>query len=220
MNHPDYTQYSSDELKQALNSIDKETFPERAKLIEEEIISRNNNPHVIKKKVEEQPKKEIKTKSIEYDISSISNWIIRTILVLQIGGGFLGIFLTLQMLLQYDLSVQNLIVYIIAALFFIFGIYSAMLLSERKSKGLDYSILYNLIQIPILSSPILSFEVHVGAYFGIIAQLTGFSFRPSLGSAYNFSILSPSDNFVIGINILALVIFLILRKSKSKLINA
>ena len=51
MNPPDYTQYSIDELKQALNSIDKVAFPARTKQIEEEIISRINNSQWVKKEI-------------------------------------------------------------------------------------------------------------------------------------------------------------------------
>lgn len=216
MNEPDYKNYSLSELTDALNNIDKNRFPERVNIIENEISLRrkqNNNP------IHEEIVQPVIDSNIDYDISSMNKWLIRISVIMQIGGGFLGIVASLTNLFQAQFSVATIILTIIAIIFFIFGIYSAILLIERKSSGLDYSIIFNFVQIPVLTSPIISFYIHAGAYFTITLGIVKFNFNYMLGSIWHISFFMRDESFSLGANLIAVIFFLLLDKAKNKLKN-
>lgn len=64
--HPDYSKYSINELLEALNTIDESFYPERVKIIREEITRRKSERPKVEKKIEsENESREYKAAFIE-----------------------------------------------------------------------------------------------------------------------------------------------------------
>ncbi|MBN2424775.1 MAG: hypothetical protein JXR46_06240 [Calditrichaceae bacterium] len=207
MEIPNYKNYSLDELKEALYSLDKNIYPDRAIQIENEI---NNKQNIKNDKFGNKNEIElIKDKAVEYDFNSINIWFLYIIAILQIGGGYLGIITCMQSIFS-SINIPTVIITIPFLSLFLFGIYAGILLLEKKSKGINYSIINFGIQIPYFTSPVLSFYFHSGTYIDLSVGIFNFNYNYLLGSSWYFSILNREIPFALGINLIALIIFIIL----------
>jgi hypothetical protein len=217
MEKPDYKNYTLAELNDAHANIDKSKFPERADAIENEISARQCYNNELNS---EQPLLPGKKVNKNYDISSMNTWLIRLTVILQIGGSFLGIIASITNVVQTQYETGTIILTIPVIAFLVFGIYSALLLIERNSRGLDYSIVFYFVQIPVLTSPLISFYIHAGAYFTLTLSIFRINFNYMLGSVWYISFLKHGESFSIGINLVAVLFFLLLDKSKNNLVSA
>jgi formate/nitrite transporter FocA (FNT family) len=84
-------------------------------------------------------------------------WLRRLIAVIQIGGGFMGIIITLQALANGDKDSLYITSNIVFAMFFVLGIAAGAALLESAPLGLFLSKIFQLIQIPVISSPFFQY---------------------------------------------------------------
>lgn len=141
-------------------------------------------------------------------------WVRRGISLLEIGGGAVGIVATAPFLFQPDRL--KIVLGMVALTYYLFGIGAGLLLAESNPKGLVSSKIYQFIQIPLVSSSFIGYSIASGAYMCLIVDKTGIDIRGFLGSSLDLSILHPDSPWAIGINLVGLAAFLLLRKSGKK----
>jgi len=133
----------------------------------------------------------------------------RIIAILQIAGGFYGLFQLLPVLLIGRASVILVIGIILSGLALIAGV----LLMENRASGERLSRVVQFLQIPLLAMPGFSYSWHVGAALPLTARLT-----PSITVDVDWWLPSQAlrlavgqnSSLMIGINLLALVSWLVL----------
>ncbi len=132
-------------------------------------------------------------------------------IVLEVGGGFAGISM-IFILQKWDTSmpIYAWIGSIFICFMFLFGIVAGLALVERPQLGAALSAVYQALQIPVVSSPMLTYtllsglRIGVGWFKGRPAFLFGF------GARCTFFLFRRSDPWIIGVNVLALVLFVYL----------
>ncbi len=134
-------------------------------------------------------------------------WFRRLILILTIGGGFVGILLTAQSFSQADKVVAYIALLAFVGLYG-YGIFLGVRLSEG-SAPLRHLRLYFGLQIPFLSSPVIAYRFSTGLQVTIAMIQSGVRCDWRLGSEGQFAILSP-EPWGIGINLVALAIVCLL----------
>lgn len=131
------------------------------------------------------------------------------LLVLQIGGGLLGIGLIGRSLLAGHLTQITVLIHIAFICVFLFGIAAGAALVRKPKLGLWLSAVFQAMQIPIVIIPAAAYVLASGACFNLYRHATGFGFNFLFGSRYYFSI-NSSEPWMAGINVLALVLFILL----------
>ena len=136
-------------------------------------------------------------------------WFRRFLVVLTIGGGFLGVVILVDTLF----TAQNtpVLVYAIFAFLialYIYGIFAGIRLSEDANRY-GYVLFFYALQVPFLSSPILVYRFACGfhATIWVIGFSIGWMFR--LGSDCQLTILQP-NSWGGGVNLFAAAILLAL----------
>ena len=139
--------------------------------------------------------------------AGIALWLARTNLVASIGGGAIGLFAVIAAL-QANPSVTRfaILVYLLAAAFFTYGVVLGIRLAEGRDIRFGFLIFYGL-QIPQISTSILSFHINAGA--NIVGQLSASGFRMSGGFGSDFSFhLWQVMPWQIGLNVLPVILLL------------
>ena len=131
------------------------------------------------------------------------------LLILQIGGGLLGIGLIGHSLLTKELTQTTVVIHIAFICIFLFGIVAGAALVRKPKLGLWLSAVFQAMQIPIVIIPAAAYVLASGACFNLYRHATGFGFNFLFGSRYYFSIHS-GEPWMAGINVLALVLFILL----------
>jgi hypothetical protein len=138
------------------------------------------------------------------------NKILKTLLVLlEVGGGLIGIALIAEAILTENPDKIGMMVHCGFILVFVFGILAGISLTWKPRLGLLLSLIYQGIQIPIIISSKLSFDLFSGATFSTFWHETGFGVNFFFGSRYCFYI-NGGQPWCAGVNILALVLFILL----------
>lgn len=117
-------------------------------------------------------------------------WFRRLLLILTIGGGFMGVTITTQFFPQAN----KVIVYIMLLVFvglYGYGIFVGLKLSEA-SAPLRHLRLYFGLQIPLISSPVIAYRFCSGLQATIAIIQPGLRWDCRLGSEWQFSILSSA----------------------------
>ena len=134
-------------------------------------------------------------------------WFRRLLLILTIGGGFVGITVTIQ----FFLHANKAIAYIVAVAFlglYRYGIFVGFKLSEG-SVPLRHLRLYFALQVPLISSPLITYRFCSGLQATVAIIQQGFRWDWRLGSAWQF-VIHSSAPWGVGINLVALAIVLLL----------
>lgn len=141
------------------------------------------------------------------------SFLFRLIGVLEIAGGFLGVVAMARRLLPLGSTYQTLLSLIGLALFG-FILLAGVWLVEGSERGVTFSRVAQLLQLPLLATPIFSYALHSGAFLNVFVTLQS---SPRLGLDWHIG----SHGFVlalagpavsrIGINLLALLSWLALR---------
>lgn len=136
----------------------------------------------------------------------------RLIGILQIAGGLYGAALAVHRLLPLG-STYGTLHALVGLIAFGFVLVAGVLLVEGSERGVAYSRVAQLLQLPLLATPILSYGLHAGAYVNLYT--TAHLARPWLD--WNFG----TQGFVLalagpatarfGVNLLALLSWLILK---------
>ena len=138
------------------------------------------------------------------------NRLLKTIVsLIQIGGGLVGISLIGRSLLSNRLTNSTVIINIVFILVFFFGIMAGLALLTNSKPGLLMSVVFQAMQIPIFKGSTAAYSLFSGACFNLYRHKTGFGFNFLFGSSYHFSI-GTGNPWLLGVNILALVLFILL----------
>jgi hypothetical protein len=134
-------------------------------------------------------------------------WFRRLLLILTIGGGFVGLVLTTQFFSQANKVIAYIMLLAFVALYG-YGILVGLKLSEGPTP-LRHLRAYFILQIPLISSPLVAYRFCSGlqATVAMIPPSVGFDFR--FGSEWHFAI-SSSDPWGVGVNLVALAIVVLL----------
>ena len=142
----------------------------------------------------------------------MSAWLRRTSGILSLGGGSVGVALILTQLLANYPGFTALLFSIAFLGVYSWGIAAGVLLLEGARIGLRMSLAYWFIQILQFSTPWLLFELSSGARVVILYGQGKLNFNAIVGSHFNF-FFGTSGPWVVGINVLALVMFVLLVKA-------
>jgi len=131
------------------------------------------------------------------------------VLIIQIGGGLLGLGLIGRSILTEQLTQTAVIIHIAFIFVFLFGIAAGVALIKRRKLGLWLSAVFQAIQIPIFIGSAAAYALVSGACLNLYRHATGFGFNFLFGSRYYFAIHS-NESWMVGINAIALVLFILL----------
>ena len=141
------------------------------------------------------------------------SFLFRLIGILEIAGGFLGVVASVRRLLPLGSTYESLMALIALAVFG-FILVAGVLLVEGSERGVAFSRVAQLLQLPLLATPVLSYALHAGAYINVFATLQA---APRLGIDWHLgthgfvlAIAGPAVSRV-GINLLALLSWLVLK---------
>ena len=141
------------------------------------------------------------------------SFLFRLIGILEIVGGFLGVVASVRRLLPLGSTYETLMALIGLALFG-FILIAGVLLMEGSERGVAFSRVAQLLQLPLLATPVLSYALHSGAFINVFATLQA---APRLGidwhlGAHGFvlAVAGPAVSRV-GLNLLALLSWLVLK---------
>jgi xanthine/uracil/vitamin C permease (AzgA family) len=142
----------------------------------------------------------------------VRNFLFRLIGILEVAGGFFGMVNMLRRLIPF--GTHDSIVAVIGLLLYAFVLIAGVLLLEGSERGVALSGWAQLMQLPLIATPIFSYALHCGAYVNVFATL---QMAPRLALDWHFG----SEGFLLavagpgvsrlGINLLALLSWLALR---------
>lgn len=136
----------------------------------------------------------------------------RLIGILEIAGGLYGAAGALRRLLVMG-SAYGMLHALLALTAFGFVLVAGMLLVEGSDRGVALSRVAQLMQLPLLATPVFSYALHAGAYLNL--HTTFHLARPWLDASvgtqgFVLAIAGPSVSRI-GVNLLALVSWLVLK---------
>jgi hypothetical protein len=134
-------------------------------------------------------------------------WFRRLLLILTIGGGFIGIALTVQFFAQADKVIAYAMLLAFLGLYG-YGIFVGLKLTEGPPP-LKYLRLYFGLQIPFISSPIVAYQFCSGLQLTVAIMQSNIRWGCRLGADGQFAIMSSAP-WGIGINFVALAILVLL----------
>jgi len=143
----------------------------------------------------------------------VRNLLFRLIGILEVAGGFMGMVSMLRRLLPFG-SPHDSIVAVIGLVLYTFILIAGVWLLEGSERGVSWSGWAQLLQLPLIATPVLSYALYSGGFVNVYATL---HLPVSLGLDWHFG----SEGFVLavagpsmsrlGINLLALLSWLALR---------
>ena len=131
------------------------------------------------------------------------------VVILQIGGGFLGLALIGRAVLTEQLTQSSVLIHVAFFFIFSFGIVAGVALIKKQKLGLFLSAVFQAIQIPTILTSVVSYNMFCGATFSVYRYETGFGSNFFFGSRYYFY-LNSGMPWLVGINVIALVLFVLL----------
>jgi hypothetical protein len=143
----------------------------------------------------------------------VRNFLFRLIGILEVAGGFYGVVVMLRRLLPLGSTHDSLLALIGLALFG-FVLFAGVLLLEGSENGVRFSRWAQLLQLPLIATPVFSYALHSGAFVNVFTTLQA---TPRLGIDWHFgtqgfvlAVAGPSVSRL-GLNLLALLSWLALR---------
>ncbi len=137
--------------------------------------------------------------------------LIYLLIVLQIGGGFLGAWTTVSRIMRTTSTSNNVwVLNIPPILIFLFGIAAGLALVETRRLGLVLSAVYQTLQIPVLLSPLLCYKHYSGLLIGYAWSQGRAGPWMEFGSAFALQIFGFRGSWLVGIKLLALALFVLL----------
>ena len=140
----------------------------------------------------------------------MNKWLRTVLLLLQIGGGVLGFVIIGRVLWETDQTRATVMYNAAFLVVFAFGILAGVALITRPGLGIVLSLIFQGIQIPLFASPAVYYKMFSGTFFNVYWHANGwgtdFAF---LTSGFHFY-LNGQQSLFFGVNILALVLFVLL----------
>jgi hypothetical protein len=141
------------------------------------------------------------------------SFLFRLIGILEIAGGFLGVVASVRRLLPLGSTYESLMA-VIALAVFGFILVAGVLLMEGSERGVALSRVAQLLQLPLLATPVLSYALHAGAFVNVFAVIHGgvrLGLDYHLGShGFVLAVAGPAVSHI-GLNLLALLSWLVLK---------
>ena len=132
-------------------------------------------------------------------------WLKRFFIIVSVGGGAVGFTAIVPQLFQDGHPVIYYVMYCVAIFLNTFGIYSGITFVENEKKGIDLLSQYFLFQIPILASPILSYQFTSGITAYLTLGSNGLLWGAHFGADWFFSLFQTEEKAALaGINFFAL----------------
>ena len=140
----------------------------------------------------------------------MNKWVRCVLIVLEIGGGFTGLSMTLASLTRgVSMPAHAVIGFGAFVCVFLFGIVSGLALVDKSEMGIVLSAVYQVVQIPIVSSSWVTYRLFSGVQIAI--QWSGGKSGLSVDcGARSFFAWTHGESLQIGVNVLALGLFLYL----------
>jgi len=140
------------------------------------------------------------------------SFLFRLIGILEIAGGLYGGAGALRRVLALG-STYGTLHALLALIAFGFVLVAGVLLVEGSERGVAFSRLAQLLQLPLIATPVFSYALHAGAYLNIYT--TVHLARPWLDWSFGtqgfvLAVAGPSVSRI-GVNLLALVSWLVLK---------
>ncbi len=140
----------------------------------------------------------------------MNRWVRRILIVLEVGGGFMGFSMMLVSLKGgVSMPAHAVIGFGVFACAFLFGIFSGLTLVDKPKMGVLLSAVYQMIQIPIVSSSWITYNLYSGAQIGIHWSEGKLAVTFHCG-ARSFFAWEHGEPVQIGVNVLALGLFIYL----------
>ncbi|MGO4504378.1 MULTISPECIES: hypothetical protein [unclassified Dyella] len=140
------------------------------------------------------------------------NFLFRLIGILEVAGGFFGMVSMLRRLLPF--GSHDSIVAVIGLAFYAFVLVAGVLLLENSERGVTFSSWAQVLQLPLIATPIFSYGFHCGAFVNVYASLhipVQLWLDWHVGSeGFVLAVAGPSVSRL-GLNLLALLSWLALR---------
>ena len=141
------------------------------------------------------------------------SFLFRLIGILEVAGGFYGLVANLHRLLPLG-STHDSIVTVIGLALYGFVLVAGFELLGNTERGVTFSRIAQLLQLPLIATPVLSYALYCGAFVNVSATLQA---APHLGldwrvgsQGFVLAVAGPSVSHL-GINLLALLAWLALR---------
>jgi len=134
-------------------------------------------------------------------------WTKRVLIVLSVGGGFLGAVLMTSLFPQAQGRVVTYMLIVAMMAVFLFGVFCGLRFIEDEAKGLRLLRWFYGIQIPLISSPIFAYQLSSGAAFNVSLGSWKINLFWRLGSEMGLWFLQDRP-WGIGVNIFALAVFI------------
>jgi hypothetical protein len=142
----------------------------------------------------------------------VRNFLFRLIGILEVAGGFFGMVSMLRRLLPF--GSHDSIVAVIGLAFYAFVLVAGVLLLENSERGVSFSGWAQLLQLPLIATPVFSYGFHCGAFVNVYASLhipVQLWLDWHVGSeGFVLAVAGPSTSRL-GLNLLALLSWLALR---------
>lgn len=132
-------------------------------------------------------------------------WFRRALIVLTVGGGFLGAVATANVL--FTLKNTPALGYVLLSLFiglYIYGVFAGLRLSEDPSHY-GHVLFFYALQVPFFSSPIVLYRFACGFHVTVAVVGFGIGWMFRLGSDWQMAILQP-NSWGVGVNLFAAAI--------------
>ncbi|GAB2580635.1 hypothetical protein ISP15_06425 [Dyella jejuensis] len=137
----------------------------------------------------------------------------RLIGILEVAGGFYGMATLLPRLLAFG-PLRTAAIGLIAFAFYAFVLVAGVLLLENSERGVRFSSVAQLLQLPLIATPIFSYAMHSGACIDLFAAVH-LPTRPELSwqfGSQNFRLAFAGPAVSrLGVNVLALLSWLVLK---------
>lgn len=137
----------------------------------------------------------------------------RLIGILEVAGGFYGMVGVLPRLLAFG-PLRTAAIGLIAFAVYAFVLVAGVLLLENSERGIRFSGVAQLLQLPLVATPIFSYALHCGAFINLFVTLR-MPLHPELAwrlgsQGFVLAFAGPSASHL-GINLLALLCWLVLK---------
>ena len=140
-------------------------------------------------------------------------FLFRLIGILEVAGGFYGLARVLPRLLEIG-PLRTAAIGLIELALYVFVLVAGVLLIENSERGVRFSSIAQLLQLPLIATPVFSYALHCGGFVNLYATLhipthadIGWHFG-SEGFILQFA--GPAMSHL-GVNLLALLSWLILK---------
>lgn len=126
-----------------------------------------------------------------------------TLLIVSIGGGFMGSVTALNYFLAFNrLTIEGSIVNGLALTVFLYALYAGLQFSKSTANTKQLSRAF-LLQVPCLSSPILTYKIATGISLSLMYSAHGSNYFIGLGANYALAIFNDRP-WGLGVNLAAI----------------